>query len=121
MWSRITRSISQSVQFITYASHIFQKILISYTITVFRKVICDTLSVLYDYLLCLGITIASYLLKLDLSQTGFRFISAKILGKYVFVGMNFWRRATSFIAHLLLLSLTEFYGRDFASLVTLKY
>ena len=51
----------------------------------------------------------------------FRFISGKILGKYAFVGMNFWRRATYFIALLLLLSLTEFFGRDFASLLTLKY
>ena len=67
MWSRITRSISQSVQFITFASHSSQKNLISYTATVFRKVLCDTASVLYDYLLCLRITIASYLLKLDLS------------------------------------------------------
>ena len=66
MWSKITRSMSQSVQFITFASHSSQKILICYTATVFRKVLCDTASVLYDYLLCLHITIASYLLKLDL-------------------------------------------------------
>ena len=52
MWSRITRSISKNVQFITFASHIFQKILISYTTTVFRKALCDTAFVLYDYLLC---------------------------------------------------------------------
>ena len=43
----------------------------------------------------------------------FRFISRKILDKYVFVGMNFWRIATYFTA--LLLSWAEFFGRDFAS------
>ena len=43
----------------------------------------------------------------------FRFISRKILGKYAFARMNFWRRATYFM--ILLLPLAEFFGRDFAS------